>query len=352
MTEGEICLVLIPPALAIGLFLRWGFKNLPRDGFQVLVSAPGKREGSGAWTGTNYTYYGLFQAIASVAALVWFVALMASVGVSARHSLLTAAALFVFCLPASSLLARTVERRPNTLTIGGASFVGALAAPLVISAINRTLGGVSGPVIPLLPALAALASAYALGEGMGRQACISFGCCYGKPMSECGPLFRRLFAKSSFVFWGPSKKIAYEGGLEGVEVAPIQAITASVLVSLALPATALFFAGRFGPAFLVAAAGAGVWRVISEFFRADYRGEGKLSAYQWMALVSVVFACALYWAFDEPTQLRPSLREGISALWDPLVIIGVQLIGLAVFFHSGKSKVTAARIFVYVRKSG
>jgi hypothetical protein len=201
-----------------------------------------------------------------------------------------------------------------------------------------------------MPALAALAVAYALGEGIGRLACISFGCCYGKPVSECGPFLRRLFAKRSFVFQGGAKKVAYDGGLEGVAVVPVQAITSTVLVSVALAGAALFLSGRFAAAFLLSSAATHGWRVISEFLRADYRGNGKLSAYQIMALLTIAYSVALCLMSMEQTEVNPSILDGARALWEPLVIIGVQFIGIAVFVHSGRSKVTAATISVYIRR--
>jgi prolipoprotein diacylglyceryltransferase len=88
--------------------------------------------------------------------------------------------------------------------------------------------------LPLMPVMAALATAYALGEGVGRLACISFGCCYGKPMDQVHPLLRRLFARHAFVFTGPTKKIAYADGLDGREIFPIQAVTATLYCAAAL----------------------------------------------------------------------------------------------------------------------
>ena len=60
----------------------------------------------------------------------------------------------------------------NTFTVGGASFVGIILAPLIVWMFNVTLD----KSIPIVPFLAAVSIAYALGEGVGRLACISFGC--------------------------------------------------------------------------------------------------------------------------------------------------------------------------------
>jgi hypothetical protein len=50
--------------------------------------------------------------------------------------------------------------------------------------------------------------AYAFGEGLGRLACISFGCCYGVALPEAHPLLRHMFDRWHFVFSGSMKKIS------------------------------------------------------------------------------------------------------------------------------------------------
>lgn len=348
----DILLMLTPPVLSLGILFRWAFRRLPEEGFQVLAALPQEKTGPLTWVGLNLTYYGLFQSMAAMAAVTAFLALMGSVGVSAQWSLCVAVALFGLFLPASSLLARTVEGRSDTLTVGGASFVGVIASPLVVTAMDWVSASPGRSGISLMPALAALATAYALGEGIGRLACISFGCCYGKPIAECGPLLKRLFGKHSFVFLGNTKKIAYDGGLEGAEVIPIQAITALVLVSTAFIGALLFLSGRFSESFLVSCVGAQSWRVVSEFLRADYRGGGRLSMYQLMALLTIVFAVGLVAVCSDVAKFTPSPVKAAQALWDPWALIGVQIIGIAVFLHAGRSKVTGSVITVHCNGPG
>ena len=120
------------------------------------------------------------------------------------------------------------------MTVGGASFVGIIAAPWIVWLLNETLGQVLHYRVDLICALAALSISYALGEGLGRLACISFGCCYGKPLSESHPLLRRVLDERSFIFRGKTKKIAYAGHMDGVKVVPIQAITAILYVGAGL----------------------------------------------------------------------------------------------------------------------
>jgi prolipoprotein diacylglyceryltransferase len=74
--------------------------------------------------------------------------------------------------------------------------------------------------IPVMAALAAVMIVSGMGEGLGRIACISFGCCYGKPLAKVHPTVRRIFDKWNFVFSGKMKKISYASGMEGEEVVP------------------------------------------------------------------------------------------------------------------------------------
>src|SRR5690606_20826925 len=109
-----------------------------------------------------------------------FLILIASVGVPLTVGLLAVVLLLLICAPASQLIAWAVEGKRYGFTIGGASFVGLFATPLVLIGLDRFLGPLLGFSLPLAPSLAAMAIAYVLGEGLGRLACISFGCCYGK----------------------------------------------------------------------------------------------------------------------------------------------------------------------------
>jgi hypothetical protein len=70
-------------------------------------------------------------------------------------------------------------------------------APWIIKLLNATQAEAFGGDIPLEPALAAMPVAYAYGEGLGRLACISFGCCYGKSLDQLSPRMRRSHARLS-----------------------------------------------------------------------------------------------------------------------------------------------------------
>jgi prolipoprotein diacylglyceryltransferase len=83
-------------------------------------------------------------------------------------------------VPSSKLMARIVERKKHTSTIGGASFVGLLLAPWIIQGTQVVCLSTGAGQVSVMVVLAAVMICYTLGEGLGRLACISFGCCYGK----------------------------------------------------------------------------------------------------------------------------------------------------------------------------
>jgi hypothetical protein len=329
----------------------WGFRVLPGERWQVLATVPLRQDGEGRWTGINLTWYGLLTANAYLAAAAVALLLFGSIGVSLSHSLLLMGMVLAVCVPAASIVARVVEKKAHTLTVGGAVFVGTFMLPLSIFGMNRMLSGGWRQPLPLMPLLAASAIAYAFGEGYGRLACISFGCCYGKPVCRCRGVTRRIFSRVYFIFHGATKKVAYEGGLEGQPVVPVQALTTVVYVGTGLAGMALFFAGRFRPAFLLAVLVTQLWRWLSEMLRADYRGGGRVSAYQVMALVAVAFNIVLAWLLPPVTGgPEPTLTAGLRLVWQPAVIVALQLLWAALFLHAGCSKVTGASLTLHVRR--
>lgn len=336
--------------LALGtcfaLLLVWACKVLPRDGWQIVASVPLRRH-SGHWEAANLTYYGVLTASAAVFASAVFLLLMASIHVEPGAALLAVVAIMLCCVPAASLVARAVERKPHTFTVAGALFVGLLVGPPVVLALNAL--GSDSMQSPLGPTLSAMAIAYTFGEGLGRLACISFGCCYGKPIAALPQPARRCFERFHFAFQGETRKIAYAGGLEGIKVVPVQALTASVFVSVGLLATLLFLQGRFRTAFLTTILLAQLWRFYSETLRADDRGGGWLSTYQLMAGLGMLYSVAL--AMEIPaTLVLPDLVAGLTALWSPVVIVALQAMWGILFLHTGWSMVTGSVVSFHVHR--
>jgi hypothetical protein len=345
-----VTLTLLSAVVFLTVYFWWGFRVLPGEGWQIVASVPASRTEQGDWNGINFTWYGLLTANAYLVSVTVLLVLLGAVGVPPLGTAILAAAMLCCCVPASRLVARIVEKKAHTFTVGGAVFVGILITPLVITLINRTLGGLLAFHIPIMSAYAAIAIAYAFGEGLGRMACISFGCCYGKPLVSSSGLIKRLFTGRGFVFFGSTKKIAYAGGLEATEVIPIQAITAVFYTVCGLVAAGMFLSSHHTGAFLLATIATQGWRSFSETLRADYRGEGNISAYQIMGMVGVVYALAVaYFLANEPVGL-PDLSTGLKSLWSPALILFLQGIWLLIFIYTGRSTVTGATLSFHVHR--
>jgi hypothetical protein len=335
-------------AVMISLLFQWAFRNLPNEQWQILAAVPVSRMGPERWKSINLTYYGVFSANATVAATALFFFLCGAAKVPFAGSAGVAAILLLFCMPASRFIARLVEGRPYTFTAGGSFFVGTLLSPWVTALVNRVGESLGSASIPAEPCLAALAIACSMGEGLGRLACISFGCCYGKPLSQVSPRVRRFFESHCFVFVGRTKKIAYESGLEGEKVVPIQAVTAVLLVLTALSSAFLFLRTSYLAAFIVSSVAAQGWRFVSETLRADYRGEGKVSAYQIMGMIGIIYSLAVALWSQDLHGPPASVGDGLKSLWNPALILILFTLWVTVFIYTGRSRVTGSNVVFHV----
>ncbi len=332
-------------ALALAATFAWGFRALPGERWQFLATYPVSREADGSWRGVNVTWYGVFGAVAAVAAAMLAAVLMGSIGIPLAASLGLVGALLLITMPAARIVARIVEGRRHTFTVGGASFVGLVCFPFLVAAADRWIAPAFGVRLPVVATLAAMSVAYALGEAIGRLGCISFGCCYGRPLAGAPGWVRRLFARWHFVFHGPTRKVAYAGHLEGEPVIPVQAITASVYAVAALCGTWLYLRGHYAAALLVSMLTTQVWRVLSELLRADFRGDQFPTVYQWLALGGVVFTTVLVLVVrDRAVVPSPDVAAGVASLWDPLALIAFRVIWVATLAWMGRSTVTTARL--------
>jgi hypothetical protein len=322
----------------------WAFKRLPHEQWQILASVPILKDSSGRWHGLNFTYYGLLTANALVFGAAMLIILLGALRIPSAVTLTVIFAVLLVCLPAAKWVARLIEGKQCTFTVAGAFFVGLFVAPAVLQIVNWGLATAGWPQVPTIPALAAMMVAYAFGEGLGRLACISFGCCYGKSLPEVHPMLRRIFDNWYFVFSGKMKKISYASGMDGKQVVPVQAVTAVLYIAVGLLSTLLFLRGKYALAFLIAVAVTQGWRSVSEALRADYRGAGKLSAYQFMAVVAVFYSAGLVYALRGNPTLTSDLHAGLEALWHPAVLLSLQVLWAIVFMFFGKSMVTGAEI--------
>jgi hypothetical protein len=339
--------VLLLGALFMALAL-WAFKQLPLERWQILASVPTMKDSNGQWQGLNLTYYGLLTANALVLAVAMLIVLLGALDIPTSLTLALVVTVLLACLPASRWVARLVEGKNYTFTVAGAFFVGMFVAPLMLRVCNAVLAKSGQPEVPLVPALAAFMIAYAFGEGLGRLACISFGCCYGKPLAQLHPLFRRVFEKWNFVFSGKMKKISYASGMDGEQVVPVQAITSILYVAAGLLATLLFLRGRYAMAFVLTTMVTQGWRSVSESLRADYRGETKISAYQVIGVVAIFYSIGLTLALGSENIGTPNLAAGIEALWHPAVVLVLQALWALAFICFGKSMVTGSVISFHI----
>jgi hypothetical protein len=337
-------LVIVVLSLGLAALFAWAFRHLPGERWQILATLPREREPDGAWRGTNLTYYGLFNALAMALAVAVAIFLPGTVGLPLGYLTGCVLAFLAVVLPASKLVNRVVEGHWHGFTVGGGCFVGMVAGPWVIWGVSRLVlpSAEAASAVPYV--LGALAPAYALGEGVGRLACISFGCCYGRALADCPPWLQRWFGQCAFVFEGRLKKASYAQGFEGQRLIPVQALTA-VLSSLAgLAGVALFLSGRPVAACVLAMVVTQAWRFVSEFLRADYRGAGRISAYQWMALAGAAYTVLFGLLWPAAPRLVPDAARGLALLWTPGTLLLVEGIATFVFLRMGLSTVTTSRV--------
>lgn len=343
--ENEIFVVIL--ALLFAWLLCWGFKALPDERWQIMATIPVRKIDLDRWDGVNLTYYGVFSANAYLVAVAIMLVLFGAIEIDIKAAFALFLIMMAFCLPMARVIAMIVEKKAHTRTVGGAVFTGTLVAPLAISIVNRIMG--PSIAIPVLPAMAALAISYSYGEGMGRLACISFGCCYGKPLSQCAPFLQTLFGRRNFIFSGKTKKIAYESGLDGAHVVPIQAVTSVLYIATGITCTYLFLNTHYAASFLVSVLVTQGWRSVSEIFRADYRGEGRITAYQIMGIGAIIYSLIIWKWFPDSNPMA-LVMEGIQALWRAEILFFLLLLWLGIFLHTGCSKVTGSIVSFHVHE--
>jgi Prolipoprotein diacylglyceryl transferase len=343
--------------LALNYLLRWACKTLPKEQWQFFAAVPRRKRADGFWDARNFTWYGALTSLAFLLAGGLIVIMTSSVGMKVEFVLLATVILSLISLFAARWVAQIVERIPNTHTVGGAVFVIALAIPLVLwlgsfLSIYFGLEKIIGNIKPsdTLAMIAAIAIAYTYGEGVGRIACISFGCCYGKRVDNLTGIWYQIFSRLNFVFHGATKKISYSSALEGVAVVPIQAITAWIHIFTGSVGFWLFMKGQIAVSLLFVLVISQGWRFLSEFMRTDFRGQGRITAYQWMSLATIALAFFYVELFRASSLLgnMPDFAAGMKGLWAPGPLVVLQLLAAYVFFVTGKSSVTRSRMAMYL----
>ena len=327
--------------------LVWGVRTLPSERWQMIAAVPLAKNANGEWRGLNLTYYGFFSATASTFGVAMAIVLLSSVGTPLLAAAAVISVMLAVCVPASKVLAWVIEGKRNTFTIAGAAFLASLILPPGLVLARRLLGAALGMRIEAMPILAAAAIAYALSEAIGRMACLSFGCCYGKPMREAGPLVARLFAGFPLVFHGNTKKAAYASGLADEPLVPVQTITAVVFTAAGLAGLAWFLAGHFRLAAIVPAVATWAWRAVSELLRADHRGHSKISVYQLMALIAMAYLAVMVAVLPGGGPV-PNLAVGLAQATSAGVIVLLEALWVGLFLFYGRSRVTGSVVSFHV----
>ncbi len=335
-------------ACALGIVYYWAFQHLPLERWQILGVIPIRKQPDGQWHGLNLTYYGLITAGAVTFALAITLILMASVGVAMPTMMLLVSGLLILSALCAKWVARWVEKKLNTFTIGGAAFCGLVGSPILLFSLQPVISRFGLRPLPLMAFITAMAIGYTFGEGIGRLACLSFGCCYGKPIDRLPPLLRRLTGSLCIVFQGDTKKAAYADGFTGCKLFPVQAITVILYTIAGLTGTYLYLEGMHKGAYLTCVLVTQIWRVLSEFLRADYRGGGRISTYQYLAGIAAMAAVIYSFALPE-MPITADLRQGLQVFWNPVTILICQFFWLGIFLYTGRSQVTAARLTLFVR---
>ena len=89
------------------------------------------------------------------------------------------------------------------------------------------------------------------------------------------------------------------------------------------------------------------WRAGSECLRADYRGSARISTYQVMAIVSVIYL-SIFVGLMPSSSLVPDLSLGFAQLAAAPVILALQFFWIALFLYYGRSRVTASTVSFHV----
>jgi hypothetical protein len=327
--------------------LIWGIKTLPSERWQMIAAVPVAKTVDGAWQGINFTFYGFFSATANIFGVTLMIVLLSSLGMPLVAAVALIAAVMLICVPASRLVAKVIEGKPNTFTIAGAAFVAALVLPPAVLVVQQILRSWFNLSIYVLPLLAAASICYALSESIGRLACLSFGCCYGTPLRAARPRLARLFRRYNLVFHGDTKKAAYASGLAEEPLIPVQPITSIVFALAGLIGMGTFLAGHFRLASILPVVAIWGWRAVSETLRADYRGASHISAYQVMALIAVAYLVLILLLLPNEGPL-PSLLVGLTQATSTLVVILLQVCWALLFLYYGRSRVTASTVSFHV----
>ncbi|MFH0976294.1 MAG: prolipoprotein diacylglyceryl transferase family protein [Spirochaetota bacterium] len=313
----------------------FSFTRFTHERYQVLFCFPTEKK-ENSWSGFCITWYGLIISLSFTFSFIIFVFLMGSSGISYLSVVIPVLISVAIGVLASKLLAERIEKTKATISVAAAMFTSFLLIPPSFFIYGKIF---SETPIPVMIVLSSISIAFAFGEGYGRIACISFGCCYGKPVDKTGWFLRRIFHRMNFTFRGGLKKASYAGNLEGSPLVPIQGITSIVNVLTGITGIVLYYHGNFSSTLLTVIISLSAWRILSEQFRIDNRGSGKISAYQIMSLFNIGYSVFISVALYSANPLLPDFEKGINAVLSREIFpVSIVIFSILLIFY-GKSKV-------------
>jgi len=345
----EIIFTAALAAILAGIYFV-AFRILPGERWQIFATIPLRKTGECMWDGINITYYGLLSSTGYTLAFALFLLMMSSAGVSVKSLLALSICILIVFVPSTKIMASIVERKKHTITIGGGVFVLIISAPWIIAGVNKLASLIKSGNTGEGVFLAALITAYSFGEGFGRLACVSFGCCYGRPVSGLPLVLRKIFSQFNFIYHGKTKKISYHDQLDGVETVPVQAVTALLYTASGLAGLWLFLKGHYYFSFYLSLTVTQLWRFASEFLRADFRGGGIISPYQVMSLLTIPYYIAYILITGAADSPAPLLLSGIKFIWSPGVMMLLSVMWIGGVMYTGISSVTSSKILIYVNE--
>jgi hypothetical protein len=105
--------------------------------------------------------------------------------------------------------------------------------------------------------------------------------------------------------------------------------------------------GHFRLAALIPVIATWGWRACSESLRADYRGGSRISVYQCMAIVSVLYL-SIFLVLLPSSAMTPDLSAALAQFSSAAIILPLQVFWVALFLYYGRSRVTASTLSFHV----
>ncbi|MCA1927018.1 MAG: prolipoprotein diacylglyceryl transferase [Calditerrivibrio sp.] len=334
-------LFLIFLGLILFLLSYFGIKKFPSERFQFLLAIPYKQISDGRWLSLNLTYYGLFNAIAYTLGSLVTTILLLSINIKIIQIFLIMLFTFIICIPSSKYVAYFIEKTKSGFTVGGAVFIGVLISPIAIIVSLYLTGFKDQSTSYIIPILTSLSIGYILGEGIGRIGCLSFGCCYGKSVDSLSDSFlKKIFGKWNTVYTGRLKKASYASNLCEQKTVPVQAMSIILYNTTGLISIILFIKGYYIFSLILVTFVSQLYRFFSEFLRADYRGEGKISAYQKMSIINVILITFYTIIFKSSLYPLAKISTGLLGVFNPVAMTIFAVLFLFTLIYTGISSVT------------